>query len=256
MSGVNRDIVILPDIQYPYHDPKFTNALIRFVADFAPDELVQIGDLIDQPEPSRWNKGMAGEYAGTLQASLKGTTLMLTQFRDALGAGKPFRVKAGNHDERVDTYVRRYAPALDGIEALEMPALLGLAELGIEWEPKPFVVAPGWVAAHGHEGSLNRVAGSTALGIARKLGMSVVCGHTHRIGLQHETTGFGRKLKIIAGFEVGHAMDMSKAQYLPTGVASWQQGFGILRVRNGKTHAQPVTVNNRSFTVDGYVYTF
>lgn len=252
----DKRIVILPDIQYPYHDKRFTSALVQFVHDYAPDELGQIGDLIDQPEPSRWNKGMAGEYAGTLQASLKGTHTLLSEFRAAAG-DVPFWVKAGNHDERVDTYVRRYAPALDGIDALDMVNLLDLDDLDIEWKPDVFDVAPGWIAAHGHEGSLNRVAGSTALSLARKLGMSVVCGHTHRLGMQHESTGLPGRLRTITGMEVGHAMDMRKAAYLPAGGAgNWQQGFGILTVRNGKTHASLIPVVNRQFIVDGVTFKF
>lgn len=250
------NIVVLPDIQYPYHDKKFVNALVNFVSDYCPDELGQIGDLIDQPEPSRWNKGMAGEYAGTLQKSLHGTHDILWQFRNALGYDKPFWVKEGNHDLRVHTYIQRYAPALDGIEALAMPRLLRLDELEIDWKYDPFNVAPGWIAAHGHEGSLSKVCGSTALGLAKKYGMSVVCGHTHRLGLQNETRGFMGKLSTITGMEVGNAMDMKQADYLKTGVADWQQGFGLLHVLNGKTHAQIIPVVNRSFIVDGLVYKF
>jgi len=251
----NGTVVILPDIQYPYHDKRFVNALIDFVAAFQPDELGQIGDLIDQPEPSRWNKGMAGEYAGTLQESLTGTTDLLSRFREAAG-DIPFWIKEGNHDLRVAAYVSRYAPALGVLTALDMVSLLGLDALGIEYRRDVFSVAPGWLAAHGHEGSLNRVSGSTALSLARKFGMSVVCGHTHRLGMQHETTGMSNRLRTITGMEVGHAMDMSKAGYLPGGTANWQQGFGILRVRNGRTHAQLVPVVNRAFVVDDVTYKF
>lgn len=159
--------IILPDIQHPYEDRNFVNALVDFVEDFKPQELGQIGDLIDAPEPSRWNKGMAGEYAPTLQKSIDGTHNLLKRFREVHTG--PFWVKSGNHDERVETYVRRYAPALTGITALEMPNLLNLAALDVEWKPTMFDVAPGWVAAHGHEGSLNRVAGSTALSLARRI---------------------------------------------------------------------------------------
>lgn len=247
-------IVILPDIQHPYEDKRYVDALREFVADFAPDELGQIGDLIDAPEPSRWNKGMAGEYAPTLQRSIDGTHKLLKSFRDVHEG--PMWVKAGNHDERVETYIRRYAPALTSITALRMPELLKLSEIDVNWMPDVFDVAPGWVAAHGHEGSLNRVAGSTALGLARKYGVSVVCGHTHRVGMQHESHGYAGKLKTLTGLEVGHAMNVAKAGYLKAGSANWQQGFGILTVFNGRTHAQAVKVTKRSFAVDGSVYTF
>lgn len=247
-------IIILPDIQHPYEDARYINALAAFVDDFRPDELGQIGDLIDAPEPSRWNKGMAGEYAPTLQRSIDGTHALLKRFRDVHDG--PFWIKSGNHDERVETYVRRYAPALTTLTALHMPELLRLKDIDVQWKPDLFDVAPGWVAAHGHEGSLNRVAGSTALSLARRIGKSVVCGHTHRVGLQHESNGYAGRVNTLTGLEVGHAMAMGKAHYLKTGGANWQQGFGILTVHKGRTHAQAVKVTNRSFAVDGAVYTF
>lgn len=254
MSSRPQTVVVLPDIQHPYEDKPFVNALVEFVKDFAPDTLGQIGDLIDAPEPSRWNKGMAGEFAPTLQRSIDGTFKLLKRFRDVHEG--PFWIKSGNHDERVAEYVRRYAPALTSLTSLHMPELLRLNEIDVKWEPNIFDVAPGWVAAHGHEGGLNRVSGSTAMGLARKFGKSVVCGHTHRVGLQHESTGYAGKLSTIAGLEVGHAMSVRKAGYLKGGTANWQQGFGILTTFKGVTHAQAVRVTNRSFAVDGSVYTF
>jgi len=74
--------------------------------------------------------------------------------------------------------------------------------------------------------------------------------------LQHESIGYGGRLTTITGMEVGHAMSVGKAAYLKTGGANWQQGLGILTVHKGRTHAQAIRVTNRSFAVDGNVYTF
>ena len=253
-----RDIVVLPDTQNPYHDRKYVNALISFIKDYQPDELAHVGDGLDSPEPSRWNKGMAGEYADTLQKSINDFNLMMWQFREALGDGKPFHFKMGNHDERIETYVARYAPALGSLDALKFDTLTGLSDPGLEVEVHRglYDIAPGWVMAHGHEASLSRIPGSTAMGLARKIGKSVVCGHTHRVGLQHETTGYNGKTRTIYGLEVGHAMDMSQAAYLKYGGANWQQGFAILKTDGRRTWPQAITVQGRQFTVDGRVYAF
>ena len=60
-------VVVLSDIQAPYHDARLVTNIQRFVKDYKPDELYCVGDEADAPEPSRWTKGRAGEYAGTLQ---------------------------------------------------------------------------------------------------------------------------------------------------------------------------------------------
>lgn len=250
-----RTTVILPDTQIPYHDKRYISALQRFVEDYQPDALAHVGDGLDAPEPSRWNKGRAGEYAPTLQKSLDDFFMVLSGFRDALG-DKPFHFKMGNHDERIETYVKQYAPALDSLEALKFEELAGLNVLEIETHRGLFDIAPGWVVAHGHEANLNRVPGSTAMGLARKIGKSVVTGHTHRVGLQHETTGYNAKVRTIFGMEVGHAMAIKDAAYLKYGGANWLQGFGILHTDGRNTWPQIVTVQGRKFHVDGQTYSF
>jgi metallophosphoesterase superfamily enzyme len=251
-----RDTVILPDTQNPYQHKRYVAALQQFVKDYQPDALAHVGDGLDAPEPSRWNKGMAGEYAPTLQKSIEDFHDMMAGFRDALG-DKPFHFKMGNHDERVETYVDRYAPALASIQALKFENLTRLNDLEVEVHRELYDITPGWVLAHGHEASLSRIPGSTAMGLARKIGKSVVCGHTHKVGLQHETTGYnGRNERTIFGMEVGHAMSVGNASYLKFGGANWNQGFGILHSDGRRTWPQLVIVQGNQFKVDGVVYAF
>jgi hypothetical protein len=250
-----RSIVVLPDTQNPYQDKRFVTALQDFVADYQPDALAHVGDGLDAPEPSRWNKGMAGEYAPTLQAGIDDFRDMMSGFREALG-DKPFHFKMGNHDERVEVYINRYAPALHSLDALRFEELTGMNDLNIEVHRNLFDVAPGWVMAHLHESNLNRSPGATAMGLARKIGKSVIGGHTHKVGLQHETTGYNGKVKTIFGVEVGHAMDINKAAYLKYGAANWQQGFAILHTDGRNTWPQVVVVQGRTFRVDGRFYSF
>jgi hypothetical protein len=96
--------------------------------------------------------------------------------------------------------------------------------------------------AHGDEGRAIQVPGSTAMSLAKKLGKSVVCGHTHKLGLQHETTGLYGKNRTQFGLEVGHLMDIKQASYLTTGVANWQQGIGILVEKNRKVTPYAVPI--------------
>lgn len=249
------DILVLPDMQVPYQDQKFLNALVKFTRDYQPDVLAHVGDHLDAPEPSRWNKGMAGEYAPTLQKSIDASIGILRDFRDA-APNAPFHFKMGNHDERVETYVSRYAPALGSLEALRFENLLDFAAMDIQIHRTLFDLAPGWLLAHLHETGLNRTAGGSAMGLARKTGKSVVGGHTHKAGIQSDAFGYGGKVKQIFGMEVGHAMDISKAGYLKYGGAAWTQAFGILHTDGRNTFPQLVVVQGRKFKVDGRVYAF
>lgn len=249
-------VVVLSDMQIPYHEKKTVKAVIDFVYDYQPDEIYCVGDEADSPEPSRWNKGSAGEFAGTLQAGLDMTANIMKQFKDAIN-GRPMHVMRSNHGDRVENYVSRYAPALASLRELEYRKLLNYDKNEITYHDKIWSFSPGWVLAHGDEGNLIKTAGGTALSLARKVGSSVVCGHTHRLGLQHEHSGFNGKIQNrLYGMEVGNLMDLSQAGYLKTGGANWQHGFGILYIDKGKVTPSLIPINNKSFVVEGKRYAF
>lgn len=249
-------IVVLSDIQAPSEDRQLVKAVQQFVADYEPDQLFCVGDEADSPEPSRWNKGTAGEYAGTLQKGLDRTHEIMAGFRDSIG-DKPFHVQRSNHGDRIQHYISRYAPALSSLRSLEYEALLGYDKLDIQYHHHIYKFAPGWAMAHGDEGNLIRTAGGTALSLAKRAGVSIVCGHTHRQGYQHENTGFNGSLNgKLFGIEVGHMMDLKKAGYLKSGGANWQAGFGILHIDGAKVTPVLVPVHGRSFVVEGEKYSW
>lgn len=241
--------VVLSDLQIPYHDKQSVQTAIDFVKDYKPDELWCVGDELDAPEPSRWNKGMAGEYSDTLQKGIDKTNEIMAAFRTALGKNKKFYIQRSNHTDRIDTYMRKYAPAFSSLKSLEIETLLGYDKIGITYLHRMHELLPGWVMAHGDEGALNRAPGATALNLAKSLGKSVVCGHSHRLGLQHETRGFYGNTHTLFGLEVGHMMDIKQAHYLTSGNANWQQGIGILIESKGKVTPHAVAIINGEINI-------
>ena len=246
---MSRTIVILADLQVPYQDPNYIKVMKKFMDAVKPDERGQIGDLMDQPEVGRWNKGAAGEFAGTFWKNVNTTRRLLDELKFDW-------VRMGNHDERMETYLSRYAPALHGPDSeFTLQHVLKLDELGVRLERKPFHVAPGWVAAHGHEGALSPVAGRTAFGLAQRWNCSVVCGHTHRLGTVSTTVGMPSARKTLTGMEVGHGMQEKHAAYIKSGSPNWQKGFGILVVDGGHTYHTAVHMRpDCSFTWEGHVF--
>lgn len=89
MVAKTKRVVVLSDLQIPYQDNKAVDATLDFIRYYKPDQLWCVGDELDAPEPSRWNKGMAGEYADTLQDSIDLTHDTMASYRKALG-NKPF----------------------------------------------------------------------------------------------------------------------------------------------------------------------
>jgi hypothetical protein len=157
--------------------------------------------------------------------------------------------------DRIRKYTARYAPALLSLRSLDVSELLGYRELGITYQPKPWIVAPGWVAAHGDEGKLSPYAGRTAANLAKRWGVSVVCGHTHRAGIAPSTEGYNGRTKTRVGLEVGHLMDVRKAHYLRGGHADWQVAFGILHQRGSRVQPELIFIQpDGSFCAGGGWY--
>lgn len=247
--------LLIPDLQVPYHDEHFVDLVIEVIKDRKPDHLVQVGDFVDQPEPSRWNKGMAGEYATTLQGSFGQAEDIIDRigraFRKPLkNRHKPWHYKRGNHDERMEVYVQRYAPALGSLADLTIESQLHLDKHGVIYH-RGFIdeLVPGWIIAHGDEdqGS-SRYPGARACNMARKYGVSVACGHTHSAGVVPYSFGFNGDLTTIFGMEVGHGMEVGSAHYLKAGYGNWQQAIGLLHNSGGSV------VPELLYVVDGWAY--
>lgn len=253
---MTRRVVVIPDTQMPFDDRKALKAVIRFIGDFRPDEVIHIGDVMDFPQPSRWTKDTAGEFEGSVFSDAEqAKTRLLGPLRDAYDG--PVGFHEGNHDERPRTYLSRYAPALAESGAFNVENLLDFDGFGIRLLPEFYPVAPGWVTTHGHRGglSMSRIAGNTALNAARKFGTSVVMGHTHRAGTLSHTEGYGGVPKrILTGVEVGNLMNMKLAQYLKGGTGNWQQAFGLLTVDGRYVKPEVVPINKGRFTVDGHTW--
>ncbi|MER7208486.1 metallophosphoesterase [Streptosporangium sp. NPDC000239] len=256
--GLTKRIVVISDTQLPFEDKRALRNVIAFVGDYQPDAVYQIGDLMDYPTPSRWNRGTRGEYE---QLVIKHSDYGKRNFLEPLRAvySGPVGVLEGNHDERPRTYLAQQAPALaEFTDTFHFATLLDFDNFEVDLI-KPFhKIGPDTVLVHGHEiKGMSQIAGTTAYGHAAKAGTNVVMGHTHRLGIRRHTSQYiGGKPIRRWGFEVGNLMDVKQAGYLGAGgVANWQSGFGILYV--GQYDVSPHAIDvfgDGSFVVEGERY--
>lgn len=224
-----RRFIVYPDAQVPYHDQKAIDLITAFAKQLEVTDVLHVGDEVDCPQPSRWVRGRAGETAMTLQKDIDAAKRMLAGITDELQPDS-FMLSRSNHGDRVRKYLDEKAPALAPLRALEWATLMDFEELGITYVTKPTEFAKDWVLCHGDEGSMSRIPAATALNLAKKWGgVSVVAGHTHRLGLMHENHALNGKIrKHCFGIEVGHTMRLDRASYLQAFAANWQQGCAIL----------------------------
>jgi hypothetical protein len=244
------------------HDEVAVESVLRYAQMLQPDGILCVGDEADAAEISRWARGSADEFAGTFEAGLIATYDVLARFADIA----PMHIMRSNHTStRIGRYLS-FAPALSSLGVLDYPKLMGFngnapaltgraKPLDVTWHPSMWEFAPGWVLAHGDEGSMSRIPGSTALNLAKRIGSSVICGHTHRAGVQHHTLGFSGQVKsTLFGVEVGHLMDPAKVSYLRTGLGDWAQAFATLRIYKGSVYPELTYIGPKSFQAQGALW--
>ena len=244
-------IVITSDLQIPFHNPRQVASHIRFIRDYQPDRVINIGDLTDFPEPSRWSKSTRAEFENSIDHHVETTKRVYFDPLRKVYDG-PIGMHIGNHDLRPLDYKMRYAPALDRPDPTTDPYyyanLLDFDGYGVTDLGDVHKLANGWYSMHGHRGpSIRPVAGGTAIGYARKEHYSVVMGHTHRMGWIPETYGSGDRAQVVRGIEVGHMMDPKKAGYIQKkgGYANWQAGFFVLTIVKNWVQATPIEFQNK-----------
>jgi hypothetical protein len=249
-----KDYLIVPDLQIPHNDKRFTYRLVQLIADLEPHGVIFIGDNVDCTAPAVWNKGTAEEFAGTLQTEFD----LWKELGDSIRSNYDgfVGVHMGNHEKRVEKYLRDKAPALQSLESLKLENLMQLSELEFKRLPDHYDIAPGWVTHHGDNASLSDIAGRTAGNYSAKIGKSVIMGHTHRAGVTAESFGYNGRWRTRYGMEVGHGMDPKKAGYT-NGVANWQKAFGYLEVWGSGRYVNPILTYARadgSFVFQGEEY--
>jgi hypothetical protein len=243
-------IWLVSDLQVPYHDPRAVEALGECLKDLRKKEdlVVTVGDEIDLPQISRWTQGKAGEWERTLGKDRDLTVSILA----SLGVDHVIR---SNHTDRLFQSLTSRLPGLLGLPELELRNFLRLDDLGITFHEEAFRVAPGWVVMHGDEAGVSGVPGQTAWGLTQKVGLSVACGHTHRLGLRPHTQSVnGKVTRTLYGLEVGCLMNFKDAKYAKT--HNWQQGFGILYVDGQKVTPCAIPIDKKSFVVEGKRYSW
>lgn len=80
VSPLSKRVLVLPDLQCPLEDRPLVSRVLDFASSYAPDEIYCVGDEADSTELGRWVKGLAEEYAPTLQSALNETASVMGAF--------------------------------------------------------------------------------------------------------------------------------------------------------------------------------
>lgn len=245
MTKKNETIFCWPDTHLDQHHRGAVANILQYVKDTQPDRILFLGDLVDFLSVGRWVVGQKDESGEILQRELDECDRLFTTIRSFYDG--PIDFVQGNHEDRLEKYLARQAKGLEGLACLRITDLLEFDKHQINWRPQPFQVLPGVFAIHGER--LGAKGGMSVMKEVERLGVSVVMGHCHRLGLTF------RKYhdRQVFGMEAGHLQ--GKNSYI-TVHADWQMGFGLLHTY-GKNQVLPQVVPiqpNGRFFIDGANY--
>jgi len=238
-KSFNARYLICSDLQVPFQFDEAIVNLKKLVNTFKFDLVLNVGDELDLNTISKYSQGKAESFQQTLNADRD-------LCKDILYDLKTDVVSRSNHTDRLFSAVSQI-PGLMALPELQYEKFMGFNELGIYFAKKPYEI-PGtdFVLCHGDEGNLSKIGGSSALNIAKRWGLSVIAGHSHRMGYTCHSEAFnGRLQRVLVGIEVGHTCNISKMRYLAKGgyYANWQAGAVIMTIKRGNPSFEMIKFN-------------
>jgi len=240
-------IFIFPDCHHPYVDRDAWNLALKAGKEFEPDHVIIQGDFADFYGASSHSKDP--NRALKLKEEVDATKRALDQVID-LGAENNVFI-AGNHEDRLERYLRDRAPEL--FNFISIPKILELKEKGFKYIPYKQSYKIGKLNITHDCGNAGRYAHYKALDTFQH---NISIGHIHRIGYAVEGNSQGER-HVTASF--GWLGDVNEVDYMHKikAMRDWSLGFGIgyLDPSTGVVYLVPVPIINNTVMIEGKLIT-
>lgn len=239
------------DQQIPYQDDRALKLWFDVMAWFKPNIVDYLGDTSDQFCFARFQEGTTTEFLKALpaetqvedflrhiQSEEKDTADFYAKTREMRPNAEIFSA-LGNHDIRVWNYAEKKLPEI--VKDITPESLWGLDNLGIDYiyyEDKPKHRYGDIYVHHGIAASAE--AGASVKSDIDKLGVSLIRGHSHRMGTYYRT--YELRNETLRGYEIGHMCKVDSDGFKYTQIHNWQQGFAVGMVSGDNVHIQMVEI--------------
>ena len=215
-----KNILFLSDIHVPYHNIPSLTASLQYGKDCGVDCVWINGDLLDFYQLSSFEKDPRKR---TVKYEIETTGEILNIIKRELGAKIYF--KEGNHEYRLERYLRVKAPELLDVDEFRLDVLLKMGELGIEYITGKRIVHFGKLnVLHGHEIGRGGVPVNPARTLFLKTKENAIAGHWHQTSEHSEPSLNG---KPTACWSVGCLCELHP-EYAP--INRWNHGFAHITI--------------------------
>jgi hypothetical protein len=184
--------------------------------------------------------GVGIDLLGMVQNEEKLTAEFYAKNREKAGKDADMFSALGNHDIRVWKYADK--KMADQLQHITPEALWGLDNLGygyIYYEDKP---AHRYGDIYVHHGiSAVAEAGASVKSDIGNLGVSLIRGHSHRMGTYYKT--YELRNETLRGYEIGHMCKVDSDGFKYSQIHNWQQGFAVGLISGDQVHIQPIEIS-------------
>lgn len=235
LATATKKILVLSDIHFPYHNAKALKAAIKKGVDENVDCVILNGDILDFYALSDFSKDPSKP---TFRKEIELGRWFIKELRSAFPNAQIY-YKIGNHEMRLERYLKVKAPEIFDSEEFRLDILLDFAKYHVIMIDKYTVIKAGNLnIIHGHE---YKGAGGVypAKYIYSKSKVNTLCGHYHRSSTYLDKNMDGA---YHGGFSTGCLCELSP-DYLPYN--EWVHGFAIVTMKdNGNFSVQNLTIDN------------
>jgi predicted phosphodiesterase len=235
LSNATKKILILSDIHFPYHNAAALKAAIKYGLEQGVDCIILNGDILDFYQLSDFSKDPSKP---TFRKELELGRWFLKELRMAFPKAQIY-YKIGNHEMRLERYLKVKAPEILDCEEFRLEILLEFAKHHVILIDKYTVIKAGNLnIIHGHE---YKGAGGVypAKYIYGKSKVNTICGHYHRSSTYLDKNMDGH---YHGGFSTGCLCELSP-DYMPYN--EWVHGFAVVTMKkDGNFSVQNLTIDN------------
>jgi len=216
-------VAISGDWHLGEHDKKAIECFFAYCARYQPGTIVLNGDITDNVELHKSQRGLRVPVVRGRGSLFTGEEVVLTHIllKCLRGLCPDSRIVyiEGNHEGRLPRLIASSLPEIYS-SIPQLPELLGLKSLGIEWVPySEELVIGDFHIFHGRKCNIH-----AAMTEGKDVGGSMVQGHTHRLKQYTSTTSSGQVYYWVEG---GH-LRLITASYTARKYPSWAQGWTVL----------------------------